>query len=45
MLKAMEIQYVPSKAELNERKHGASFDEAASLLFDTMGLSFEDGDS
>lgn len=41
----MEIQYDPSKAELNERKHGVSFDEAASALFDPMGLSFEDGDS
>ena len=40
----MEIQYDPSKAELNERKHGVSFDEAASVLFDPMGLSCEDGD-
>ena len=41
----MEIQYDPSKAELNERKHGVSFDEATSVLFDPMGLSFEDNDS
>ncbi len=30
----MEIQYDPSKAELNIRKHGVSFDEATSVLFD-----------
>jgi hypothetical protein len=41
----MEIQYDPSKAETNERKHGVSFDEATSVLFDPMGLSFEDNDS
>lgn len=41
----MEIQYDPSKAELNARKHGFSFDEATSVLFDPMGLSFEDNDS
>ena len=41
----MEIQYDPSKAEINERKHGVSFEEATSVLFDPMGLSFEDNDS
>ena len=41
----MEIQYDPSKAELNERKHSVSFDEATSVLFDPMGLSFEDNNS
>jgi len=45
MLSTMEIQYDPSKAELNARKHGVSFDEATSVLFDPMGLSFEDNDS
>jgi hypothetical protein len=41
----MEIQYDPSKAESNESKHGVSFDEATSVLFDPMGLIFEDNDS
>lgn len=41
----MDIEYDPSKAQLNERKHGVSFDEATSVLFDPIGLSFEDIDS
>lgn len=41
----MEIQYDPSKAEVNIRKHGVSFEEATSVLFDPNGLGFEDSDS
>lgn len=38
----MEIEYDPVKAESNLAKHGVSFDEAASVLFDPDGLAQED---
>jgi uncharacterized DUF497 family protein len=41
----MEIEYDPAKAEANIRKHGVSFDEAASVLLDPMALGFEDQDA
>lgn len=41
----MEIEYDPAKADANIKKHGVSFDEAASALLDPMALAFEDQDT
>ena len=38
----MNIEFDPSKAKFNLRKHGVSFDEAVTALFDPMALSTED---
>ena len=40
----MEIEFDPAKAEANIKKHGISFEEAASALLDPMALGFEDQD-
>jgi len=37
----MEIEYDPAKAGANIKKHGVSFDEAASVPLDPMALAFE----
>ncbi len=41
----MEIEYDPHKAESNLKKHGVSFDEATTALYDPMALVQEDIDS
>lgn len=41
----MEIEFDPAKADANFKKHGVSFDEAASVLLDPMALGFEDPDA
>jgi len=41
----MEIEYAPAKAKSNLRKHGVSFEEAATALYDPMALVQEDTDS
>jgi uncharacterized DUF497 family protein len=41
----MEIEYDPEKAASNLTKHGISFEEAETVLFDPNALGFEDGDS
>lgn len=41
----MDYTFDPDKAASNLRKHGVSFDEAASCLLDEMALVREDGDS
>lgn len=41
----MEIEYDPYKAKSNLSKHGVSFDEAATALYDPRGLVQEDKDS
>ena len=41
----MEIEYDPHKAETNLKKHGVSFDEATTALYDPMALVQEDMDS
>ena len=41
----MEIEFDPVKAEENLKKHGVSFEEAASVLLDPMALGFEDPDA
>lgn len=38
----MEIEFDPAKAERNFKKHGVSFEEAASVLLDPMARGFED---
>ncbi len=38
----MEIEFDPAKAVANLNKHGVSFEEAASVLLDPMGLARED---
>lgn len=38
----MEIAWAPGKAASNIRKHGISFEEAASALLDPMALAYED---
>ena len=41
----MEIEYDPEKAKSNLSKHGVSFEEAATALYDPMALAQEDTDS
>jgi len=41
----MEIEYDPEKAKSNLKKHGVSFEEAATALYDPMALVQEDTDS
>jgi len=41
----VEIEYDLAKADANLRKHGVSFDEAASVLLDPMALVREDEDA
>jgi uncharacterized DUF497 family protein len=41
----MEIEYDPAKAKSNLKKHGVSFEEAATALYDPMALVQEDTDS
>jgi uncharacterized DUF497 family protein len=38
----MEIEFDPRKAVANQRKHGVSFEEAASCLLDPHALVMED---
>jgi uncharacterized protein len=38
----LEIEYDPSKARSNWRKHGVSFEEAATALLDPFALAMED---
>ncbi|MSQ49982.1 MAG: BrnT family toxin [Betaproteobacteria bacterium] len=35
----MKFEWDPRKAEINLRKHGASFDEAGSVFLDSLALS------
>jgi len=37
-------EWHPRKAEVNRRKHGVSFEEAASVFQDADALTFEDPD-
>jgi uncharacterized DUF497 family protein len=41
----MKIEYDSHKAASNLKKHGISFDEAASCLLDSMALVYEDSDA
>lgn len=41
----MDIEYDPRKAESNLKKHGVTFDEAATVLLDSMALVREDDDA
>jgi uncharacterized DUF497 family protein len=41
----MDIEYAPRKAESNLKKHGVTFDEAATALLDPMALAREDDDA
>ncbi len=38
----MPVDFDPEKAAANDAKHGVSFAEAESVLFDPMGLTRED---
>ena len=41
----MEVESDPVKAALNFNKHGISFEEAATVLYDPLALAMEDCDS
>lgn len=41
----IDIEYDPIKSDSNVRKHGVSFDEAATALLDENALVMEDTDS
>ena len=41
----MRIEYDPQKAESNLKKHGISFDEAITTLYDPLALVQEDTES
>lgn len=38
----MDVEYDPAKAASNLKKHGVSFDEAATALLDSVALAIED---
>ena len=40
----MEFEWDPEKAEANEKKHGVSFHEGASVLGDPLAITFPDPD-
>ncbi len=40
----MRFEWDPDKAERNLRKHGVSFDEAASVFYDPLAMSGQDPD-
>lgn len=40
----MIYEWDPGKAQANQRKHGVSFEEAASVFQDAAALTFEDPD-
>ena len=40
----MTYEWDPKKAEANRRKHGVSFEEAATVFQDVNALTFEDPD-
>jgi uncharacterized DUF497 family protein len=41
----VDIDYDPAKAASNLKKHGVSFEEAATALLDRMALAIEDPDA
>lgn len=41
----MNIEFDERKAAANLKKHGVTFTEASTVLFDAMALSREDGDA
>jgi len=41
----MDIEYDPRKSASNLKKHGVSFDDAVTALFDPMALAREDDDA
>ena len=40
----MDFEWDPEKAERNVRKHGVSFDEAASVFGDPLSMTYDDPD-
>jgi hypothetical protein len=40
----MMFEWDPNKARLNLRKHGVSFDEAATVFYDPLSATFDDPD-
>lgn len=40
----MDFEWDPRKAATNERKHGVSFSEAASVFGDPLAITFDDPD-
>ena len=38
----MEFEWDPTKARTNQRKHGVSFEEAASVFGDPLAISYHD---
>ena len=41
---SLEFEWDPTKAELNLRDHGVSFDEATTILRDTLSITIADPD-
>jgi uncharacterized protein len=41
-LTGMEFEWNPSKAELNHKKHGISFEEATIIFNDSLSVTFPD---
>jgi len=40
----MEFEWNPKKADDNQRKHGVTFHEAATVFGDPLAITFEDPD-
>lgn len=38
----MDFEWDPKKAAVNERKHGVSFEEAATVFGDPLAVTFEE---
>jgi uncharacterized protein len=41
---ALKFEWDPNKAKKNKKKHGMSFDEAATVFFDPLSMNYEDPD-
>lgn len=44
-MRELHFEWDPEKAESNRRKHGVSFDEAASVFYDGMAVEFYDDEN
>ena len=44
-MKELHFEWDPEKAEANPRKHGVSFEEAASVFYDGLAVEFYDDEN
>lgn len=44
-MRELQFEWAPEKAESNLRKHGVSFEEAASVFYDGLAVEFYDDEN